>query len=427
MKFLTLARIALCAAMLVFSSTAVMAKKSEKVVSEYPKATRSEPKTDMSSREQRDLSKAADLVNDGKNEEALPLIQKALENEKIGPYASAFAQQLLGRVYWDQDKEAEALAATAKAVELDALPNNAHFALMYQLAQMQVQTEKYPEALKTLERFKTETGVESADQIALLGNIYYRLDKFQEAADAMKRAIAASSEVKESWNQVLMASLFELDQYGEAAKVVQTQLAKTPNDIKLITQLAKIYINDNKYPQAIEVLSKAKEKGLIASSDDYTQLAKLYANAEKPKEAAATLKEGMDKGIVASDYDNTKLLGDVCSQAEDDSCAIDAYKKASAQSKDGNADYQLGYLLFYADREAEAKTAIQSALSKGGLKQEGEAYIILGDVDSYANDDKGALAAWQKAEGFPSTKTMAAQRIKATQTGVKLKHTSHKK
>ncbi len=427
MKFLKLAPIALCAAVLLFSSSAVLAKKSPKAENDYPNATRSEPKAEMSSREQRDLSKAADLVNDGKDDEALPLIQKALENEKIGPYANAFAQQLLGRVYWDQEKEEEALAATAKAVDLDALPNNAHFALMYQLAQMQVQIEKYAEALKTLDRFKKETGSETADQIALLGNIYYRLDKFQEAADTMKRAIAASDEAKESWSQVLMASLFELDQYGEAAKVLQAQLAKKPDDVKLITQLAKVYINDDKYPQAIEVLSKAKEKGLITSSDDYIQLAKLYANAEKPKEAATTLKEGMDKGVVASDYENTKLLGDVCSQAEDDPCAIDAYKKASAQSKDGNADYQLGYLLFYADRGAEAKTALESALSKGGLRQEGEAYILLGDVDSYASDDKGALAAWQKAESFPSTKTMAEQRIKATRSGVKLKHTSRKK
>lgn len=427
MKFLKLGRIALCAAMLVFASTAVFAKKSEEAKNEYPNASRSDPKASMSSREQRDLSKANDLVNDGKDEEAVPLIEKALTNEKIGPYAQAFAQQLLGRVYWDQDKEEQALAATKKAVELDALPNNAHFALMYQLAQMQVQVEKYDDALATLSRFKKETGSENADQIALLANIYYRLDKFQEAADTMKRAIAASDEPKESWNQVLMASLFELDQYAEAAKVLQAQLARKPDDTKLLNQLAKVYINDDKYPQAIEVLSKAKQKGLINSSEDYVQLAKLYASADKPKDAAATLKEGMSKGIVKSDYENTKLLGDVCNQAEDDACAIEAYEKASAQSKDGNADYQLGYMLFYAERGPEAKVALDRAITKGGLRQQGEAYILLGDIESYADNNAAALAAWQKAEGFPSTKTMAEQRIKVIRSGVKIKRASKKK
>lgn len=427
MKFPKLAHIALCAAVLVFSSSAALAKKQTKAVSEYPNSTRSDPKAVMSASESRELSKAADLVNDGKNDEALPLIEKALAGKKIGGYAEAFAQQLLGRVYWDQDKEDQALAATSKAIELDALPNNSHFSLMYQLAQMQVQTEQYADALKTLDRFKTEAGVETPDQIALLGNIYYRLDKYPEAIDAMKRAIAASDEPKESWNQILIASMFELDQYAEAADVVKAQLAKSPDDVTLLKQLATIYINDDKYPQAIEVLSKAKEKGLITSKEDYLQLAKLYANADQPKESAATLKEGMANGTISADFEVNKLLGDVCSQAEDDACAIEAYEKASAQSTDGNVDYQLGYLLFYSDRGAEAKAALERAIKKGGLRQEGEAYIILGDVESYANNESAALAAWQKAQGFPSTKVMADQRIKAIRSGVKIKRSGNKK
>lgn len=426
MKFFKLARIALCAAVLVFSASALQAAKKEEQENKYPNATRVNPKATMSSREQRDLSKATDLVNDGKDDEAMPLIEKALENKKIGPYAEAFAQQLLARVYWDLEKEDQAIAANKRAIELDALPNNTHFDLMYQLAQFQVQTEKYDDALATLARFKKETGSESADQLALLGNIYYRLDKFQEAADTMKKAIAASPEPKESWNQILMASLFELDQYDEAAKVVKEQLAKNPKDIKLLKQLATIYVNNDQYPQAIEVLSKAKNEGLIASSEDYLQLTKLYANADKPKEAAATLREGVTKGIVSENFETNKLLGDVCSQAEDDACAIEAYGKASAQSTDGNIDYQLGYMLFYSERNAEAKVALERAIKRGGLRQEGEAYVLLGDIESYSGNDAAALAAWRKAEGFPSAKTMAAQRIKAVQSGVKLKRTGKK-
>ena len=426
MKFFKLARIALCAAVLVFSSTALQAAKKDKQENRYPKATRAEPKTNMSSREQHDLSKATDLVNDGKDDEALPLILKALENKKIGAYAEAYTQQLLARVYWDQEKEDQAIEANKRAIELDALPNNSHYDLMYQLAQFQVQTEKYDDALATLARFKKETGDENAEQLALLGNIYYRLDKYQEAADTMKKAIAASPEPKESWNQILMASLFELDQYDEAAKVVNEQLSKNPKDIKLIKQLATIYVNGDKYPQAIEILSKAKNDGLIASSEDYMQLAKLYANADKPKEAAATLKEGMAKGVVATSFEANKLLGDVCSQAEDDPCAIEAYGKASAQATDGNIDYQLGYMLFYSERNAEAKQALERAIKRGGLRQEGEAYVLLGDIESYSSNDAAALAAWRKAEAFPSAKTMAAQRIKAVQSGVKLKRTTKK-
>lgn len=426
MKFSMLARFLLCAVVLMFFSGFAVAAKKQDAKDEYPNATRKDPGVDMSSREQRDLGKATDLVNDGKTDEALPLIQKILANEKIKPYAEAFAEQLLGRVYWDTEKDLEAIEATSKAIALDALPNSAHFSLMYQLAQMQVQAEKYEEALVTLDRFEKETGKTDAEQWALRGNIYYRLDRFQDAIDTMKKALAASNEPKENWNQILMASLFELDQYDEAATIVKAQLAKHPADLKLIKQLATIYINGDKYPQAIEVLSSAKNQGLITNAEDYMQLAKLYANADKPADAASTLKDGITKGVLQESLEVNRLLGDVCTQAEDDACAIDAYTKASAQATDGNVDYQLGYMLFYSDRGAEAKTALQRAIQRGGLKQEGEAYVLLGDIESYAGNDAAALAAWTKAESFPSTKAMAAQRIKAIKAGVKLKRSGNK-
>jgi len=260
MKVSMLARVMLGAAILMFSTGTVLAAREKEQKDDYPNATRKERSVEMSSREQRDLGKATDLVNDGKNEEALPLVQKILANEKIKPYAAAFAEQLLGRIYWDTEKDLEAVEETSKAIALDALPNNAHFALMYQLAQMQVQAEKYDDALVTLDRFEKETGKTDAEQWALRGNIYYRLDRFQDAIDTMKKALAASNEPKENWNQILMASLFELDQYDEAATIVKAQLAKHPADLKLIKQLATIYINGDKYPQAIEVQTRRCRK-----------------------------------------------------------------------------------------------------------------------------------------------------------------------
>ncbi len=427
MKPSGLARGALCATALLMSAATFAAKKDTKSVDEFPNATRKEPKATMVEREQRELSKAADLVNDGKGMEALPIVEKVLGNPKSSKYAQAFALQLKGRAYWDDDNEAEALAATIKAIELDALPNVHQFGLIYQVAQMYMQDEKYDQALSWIDRWEKESGQNTADSLALKSNLFYRLERYQDAIGTMKQAIAKSDAPHESWNQILMASYYELDQFDEAAALVQSQLAKKPNDIKLIKQLATIYVNGDKYPQAIEVLSKAKAQGLITSPEDYMQLAKLYANADKPKDAADTLREGMSKGVVQPSLEAYRLLGDVCSQSEDDACTIDAYTKASPFAADGNVDYQLGYYLYYAERSAEAKEALNRAISKGGLRQEGEAYVMRGDILSDLNDNAGAMADWRKAATFPSTKTMAEQRIKAATTGVKLRRPSTRK
>jgi predicted Zn-dependent protease len=448
MRFPSFVRAAVCALALVFSAGAIAqmgktytstpsskddkdkdsksskGRKSDE--NKYPNATRKEPKLDMSSGDQRDLNKAADLINDNKNDEAEPIVQKVIANERSSKYAQAFAHQLQAQINWEKDKNAEAIAEYRKAVELDALPNDAHFQVIYQIAQLQIQDEKYADALTTLDQWEKLTGANTADELALKANAYYRTDKFQEAIDTMKKAVSMTDKPNDSWTQILMASYFELNKFDEAAQVVQQQMQKNPNDKKLLNQLATIYIQADKPQQALDLMAKAKSQGLITTSEDYMQLAKLYAAADKYKDASATIKEGLDKGVLKPSFDVYKLQGDVCTQGEDDACAIDAYTKASPQAKDGNIDYQLGYLLFYSDKSKDAAEALTRAISKGGLRQEGEAYLLRGDAENDLNQTSAATADWQKASGYPSTKQMAEQRLKAAKGGVKIKRAEKK-
>ena len=234
----------------------------------------------------------------------------------------------------------------------------------------------------------------------------------------MKQALAKTDTPNESWNQILMASYYELDQYDEAAALVQQQLAKNPDDFRLMKQLATIYVNGDKYPQAIEVLSKAKSKGLITSNDDYLQLAKLYANADKPRKLPRRSRKGPTRARKPS-LESYRLLGDVCSQKDDDACTIDAYSKASPFATDGNVDYQLGYYLYYADRVSEAKEALTRAISRGGLRQRASLCHARRRPERTQRQRRrhGRLAS------PPSrAKVMAEQRIKAATTGVAEAH-----
>jgi tetratricopeptide (TPR) repeat protein len=415
---------AMCAASLLLAGNAFA--KDKKVENEYPNATRAEPKVEMAAGDQRDLNKAADLVNENKAGEAQPLVEKILGNSKASKYAQSFAHQLQGQIYYDQDKSDQAIAEYKKAMEVDGLPNAQHFSVLYTIAQLQLQDEKYQDALTTIDQWQKLSGKETADELALKANAYYRLDQYQPAIDTMKKAIAMATKPNDSWNQILMASYFGLNQYDQAAELVQQQLDKDPTNKKLVNQLATIYIQGDKPQKALDLMAKAKTQGLVTTGDDYLQLAKLYAAAEKPKDAAATMKEGFAKGVIPASFDSYKLQGDACTQAEDDACAIEGYSKASPLAKDGNVDYQLGYLLFYSNKSKEAVDTLNRAISKGSLRQTGEAYLLRGDAENDLDQNAGATADWQKAAGYPSTKTMAEQRLKAAKGGVKIKRAKKK-
>jgi len=406
-------------------STGVFAKDKAEA-NKYPNATRSDPKVSMSAGDQKLLNKAADLVNDGKSAEAQPMIEKVLGNSSASAYAQAFAHQLMAQVYYDQEKGAQSIEEYRKAIAFNALPNDAQFSLIYALAQTQVQEEKYQDALATLTDWEKQTGSQTADELALKANAYYRVEQFQPAIDTMKKAMSMTDKPNDSWSQILMASYFELNQFDQAAELVKGQLAKDPNNKKLVNQLATIYIQGDKDQLALDLMAKAKSQGLVTTNEDYVQLAKMYAAADKPKDSAATLKEGFSKGILQPTYDNYKLMGDVCTQSEDDACAIEGYGKASPMSKDGNVDYQLGYLMFYSDKSKDAVEALTRAISRGSLRQEGEAYLLRGDAQNDLGQSAAATADWQKAAGFASTKTMAEQRLKAAKGGVKINRAKKK-
>lgn len=429
MKFSKLLQPLVCALALTFSagiiSSGVALAAKAKAQAEYPDAKRSEPKNDLKESDQKKLNKAQDLIGQD-NAKAQELLKDVIDSSK-STYAVSYAHQLMSSVYSELEQDDKAISESQAAVDSNGMPNDAHFATMYRTAQLQVQAEKYQDAVVTLDKWAAEGGKTTPDSDALRGNIYYRLDKYQDAIDAMNKANAASDKSNDGWNQILMASYFELNQFPQAAEVAKAQLAKSPGDIKLVKQLATVYIQADNYPAAMEVLSKAKNDGLITTSDDYVQLAKLYANAQKPKEAAAVLKDGLDKGVVTGDLETYRLLGDTSAQAEDDAGALAAYAKASPLATDGYIDYQRGYLLYYTEKPREAKEAMDMAIQKGNIKQEGEAYLIRGDVSSELNQDSAAMADWQKAAGYPSTKTMAEQRIKAAKGGVKMKKTPKSK
>lgn len=422
-----LTRAMLCSgfALLLATNYVLAAGKKDENKSHYPNTTRSEPKSDLTSAaDQKVLQAAVEASNQGDEAKAQESAQKIIDSSK-SKYAKGIAMQVLANLKFNAGDFKGAIATYKQLLELNSLPNDAHFDSMFNMVNAYVGDEQYAEAASALKTWREQGKRETADSYALEGNIDYRMQKYPETIAAMKKAQSMTDQPKESWNTILMAAYNESGQSGQAAGVIDEQLAKNPNDKKIIQNALVIYSQSNENDKALKLLDREHSQGLMTDENDYLTGARIYARAgqnmdtggdQVARKGAALLQEGLTKGVVKATADNYKLLGDTYMIGNDHGKALDAYNKAAPLSSNGDIDYRRAQVIGAEQDFAGAKTAVEKAISRG-VTHKGKAYILLGKLNLGLKDNAGAKAAFEKAAQDPETKSEAADELKKVRGG----------
>jgi tetratricopeptide (TPR) repeat protein len=415
-------------ALVVFSigaGTAYAAR--EKKDNPYPNATRKEPRADQSSMYTK-VVKANEYVAEGEMDKAAPILDDVVAGKRTTNYEKALAYQLQAQIAYEKDDIAGAIRLNQQAIDLDALDNASHFALIYQIGQLNLMEENYEGTLNAIDTWQKQTGAQTADSLAVKGNALYRLERYDEAAVAMKQAIAANDKPNNTWYQILIASYYENEKFAEASAVGEEILAKDPDNKQLIMQLASIYLENQQEAKALAMLESAYKRGLMKEASEVRQLYQMYNYLQKPEQAAQIITEGLAAGTLKPDFETYKGLAESYALAADSAeaetpqrkalftKAIDAYGKAAPLAPDGEMEFQRGQLMIQETEQlAEGKAAMTAAIAKGGIKREGEAYVLLGNAEYELGNTQAAIAAFTKAKAYPSTKSMAEQWLKSAQ------------
>lgn len=406
-RILQLALILLLAGLMATGTAlAQRSKKSEDKAPLYPNATREEPEAKASQRMAPKLQKLQDAYHDEKYDQAQSLADEIIGNKRANDYEKSFATQVLAHVAIDQDDYPKAIGLMQQTLQLNGLPNDAHFQMMFQVAQMQLAEEQYGPALETLERFTNETRSDDPKILALRGNAMYRTERYEEAVTLLKQAIESSEQPEESWLQLLMATYFEMDRAAEAAGIAEQLVARKPDDKTLIRNLSSIYLQAEQNEKAAKVLEDAKARGLLTEAKDYEQLYKLYYYIEQEDKAIATINEGLQKNILPPSVEVYRIIGDAHYFSERIPQAVEAYTKGAALATDGEMDLLRARLLHELERYQDSKSAAQKAIDRG-VKRKGDAYLILGGAELGMDNKAGAIAAYKQAAKFPESKTVA--------------------
>src|SRR5947209_3067176 len=153
-----LTRAMLCGgfALLLSVSGAFAAAKKEDSKTHYPNATRSEPKSDLTSpADQKQLQAAVEAMNSGDEAKAQESAQKILDSSN-SKYAKGIALQVLANQKFNAADYKGAIEYYKKLIELNSLPNDAHFDSMFNMVNAYVADEQYEAAAAELKVWREQ-------------------------------------------------------------------------------------------------------------------------------------------------------------------------------------------------------------------------------------------------------------------------------
>lgn len=359
------------------------------------------------------LNSVYEDVGEERYDEAYEVLRKMLGRVGRDRYLQAILNQALAQVEWSRGNYDPALKYFEAAVEIDALPDEAHYALMYQIAQLYFMKGRYHDALERLDLWFCTVPPEKVTSAAyvLKASIHARQENYPAVLEAIDAAIAMDVDPKEPWFQLKLAAHYELEQYPQAAQTLELLITKWPDKKVYWTQLAQIYYRLKQDERALAVLALAYRKGLLDKQSDITYLSSLYSNSNVHYKAAEVLEQGIRDGIVRSSKVYWTVVGDAWYAAEELEKALAAYEEAGRLADDGLTDLRRGYILIDLERWSAALEALNRALEKGGLdeRQSGEAYLLRGMSQFNLGDFDRASTDWGRAGRYEKSREAARQ------------------
>lgn len=304
----------------------------------YPNATRTSPEAKAGAKMIKQLQAMQEAYEKQDMAGALAKAEAIANAASANAYEKSYAYSLAGNAAADMGDEAKAQGYFAKAVEANGLDNDGHYQVMYNLAVMQYGSEKYPEALATLDRFLAETKSEKPEHFAFRGGI-----------------------------------LAAMERYDDAAKVYMDLAAKHPTEKKYLMNAVASLQNADKFAESNKLLEDAYKRGMLTEQKELRALYVGYLNDERAKEALAVIDDGLAKGILKPGPELGKDLMVVAQTFyanDDDKTAATLYGRAGEMAADGEAYLNQAKLLSGLGKTAEAKAAAQRALDKGVKKPE---------------------------------------------------------
>ena len=241
-----------------------------------------------------------------------------LEIDASKKYDKAYVSRFIAIMYAQMgNEEAKAIQYLKAAVEPDILNEADHDQSLKLLADLQMQTKAFEEALVNYQAWMDFTGKSDGDTWTKIANANYMLKRLDKMIVPADNAIAAYGD-KHNKNPYILkiTSYYERKKYQEAVKTLETVLQIFPEDKTWWNQLGMFYLLVEDYKKALATLDMAYKQGFLEKESEIKTLASLYSQNDVPYKAAVLLEKHIDSGLVTRDDKNLSSLANAWHAAQ---------------------------------------------------------------------------------------------------------------
>ncbi|WP_077285341.1 tetratricopeptide repeat protein [Cognaticolwellia aestuarii] len=331
-----------------------------------------------------------------------------LEIDASKKYDKAYVSRFIAIMYAQMgNEEAKAIQYLKAAVEPDILNEADHDQSLKLLADLQMQTKAFEEALVNYQAWMDFTGKSDGDTWTKIANANYMLKRLDKIIVPADNAIAAYGD-KHNKNPYILkiTSYYERKKYQEAVKTLETVLQVFPEDKTWWNQLGMFYLLVEDYKKALATLDMAYKQGFLEKESEIKTLASLYSQNDVPYKAAVILEKHIDSGLVTRDDKNLSSLANAWHAAQHIDKAARYYGELAKMTNLAKHYSKQGMLLKQDEQFKPAIVALTKALELGA-KNKGRLHMSIAESHYYLEEYKQAYKAINLAMKDPKTKKSA--------------------
>jgi tetratricopeptide (TPR) repeat protein len=345
-------------------------------------------------------------------DQALKIVDELATIRRLAPPDVAQIHRFRGYIFVSKSNPEKAAQEFEKALAQNALDAGAEQSMMYSLAQIYTQLDRYDRALELINSWFASAETPKADAYYLKAMILVQQEDFQGALEPAKTAIEMSPQPRESWLQLLAAIQFQLQDFSALSGTLQSLISIAPASKRYWVQLATVQNYLGRDGDAVATLRLAYQAKLLTEDRDIRQLARLLFMRELPFECAQVMQDSLAAGVVTVDAESYRLLANCYLAARENDSALEPLAKAGELAPDGEMFMLLGQMHLQRERFEPALEVLGKALAKAKPEQRAPVQLLLGVAQLGSNRFDDAERAFRAAHSDEKMRGAAESYLK---------------